>query len=221
MAYLDDNGVDFKNLPDTSTPLNATNLNKIQTDLADYTDAKFTPVSSIPNTPSVGDTILYQHSGEDGPWLMRCMSWENISSIICAKWAILTATRKVFVPHTPIMVYTTPQNLTPQFSLPFYGKYDVSIYWAGSSEDGNRNLSLTLSYASPSIEISTLFILSTTGSVPEAFTLNRTFVVDPGMGLNKNVTVLSNAVSSSGHSPIGISYIEYSYIPRYILVPEV
>ena len=56
MAYLDDHGVRFKNSPDSSTPLNETNLNKVQTDLADYTDnlsdAALSYALGLQNTPA-------------------------------------------------------------------------------------------------------------------------------------------------------------------------
>ena len=40
MAYLDDHGVRFINSPNNTTPPNETNLNKIQTDLVAYLEAK-------------------------------------------------------------------------------------------------------------------------------------------------------------------------------------
>lgn len=103
MAYTK---TDWKNLPNTTTPINATNLNKIENGIADRVKTRDFTLSVTPNTlrgsAGFGETTL------------------NISSLNASKILAIT-----FYSSSNYMLWGIESNLSTLESLTIYG-YRIS-----------------------------------------------------------------------------------------------
>jgi hypothetical protein len=213
MAYTDDYGIDFENLPSTTTPLTAANLNKLQNDLADYADSVFVSTPYIPNDPDVGEIVFYSHPSTDHPWLMRFSHTVGTSPVYNV-WSVLTPSTKVIDGGSTVVSTIPSTNLSPAITFPFPGKYDVSLKIIASSGANNQALNYGLSINPSTARIINSLHLPISTLAYSTYD-NGTFNIAVSDPLTASI-VATSIISSS----INIISFQVGYLPRLIHVEK-
>jgi hypothetical protein len=135
--YSDTLGIEFKDYPNKDTPLNSTNLNKLQNDLAFYMDKRFIVTPYFPNDPEFGDVIFYTQYDIDTPWLLRYVTTESFGGVQYNRWAVLFDYHHTLINQVISLPNNVNQWLSTPATIPFYGKYKFTVSFKVSSTPSN------------------------------------------------------------------------------------